>query len=260
MQLLFMTSIPILVPTKSVNLSLSSPRNNAHSYRYDEFSYFKALKEVKKGMGRKPERPACLGAFVSGLDLYTGASEESVSQGLIRCIAFPIVVYLSAIYANRPRGSARSDLLVVETSHVPGAGRGVFARQTIPAKTVLGEYPGRPRKDIEMAAKCMLAPMARQYCFLSSTVLLDPTDETGLPSTRPSPGLWWPFEVDVTLSLVNEPPKDASLGTNVCVEDDPKDPDGLLFVADREIMAGEELFIDYGRDYDRSGYYDTKLD
>jgi hypothetical protein len=141
---------------------------------------------------------------------------------------------------------------------VPGAGRGVFARQAIPANTVLGEYPGRPRSDIEMAAKCIFAPMARQYCFLSSTVLLDPTDDTGVPSRRPSPGLWWPFEVDITLSLVNEPPKNASLGINVCVEDDPNDPDGLIFVADREIMAGEELFIDYGRDYDRSGYQQNK--
>jgi SET domain-containing protein len=70
--------------------------------------------------------------------------------------------------------------------------------------------------------------------------------------------LWWPFEVDITLSLVNEPPKNASLGINVCVEDDPNDPDGLIFVADREIMAGEELFIDYGRDYDRSGYQQNK--
>ena len=243
----------MLTSTTGVNLCASTPNINAHSNRFDVY-FFQGLRKVYV-IRQKPERYAVqrLGAFVSDLDLYSGAP-ESVSQGLLRCIAFPIVAYLSAVYANRPRGSARSDLLVVKTSQVPGAGRGVFARQAIPVSTVLGEYPGRPRSDIEMAAKCMFAPLARQYCFLSSTVLLDPTDDTGVPSKRPSPGLWWPFEVDITLSLVNEPPKGASLGTNVCVEDDPNDPDGLIFVTDREIMAGEELFIDYGRDYDRSGY------
>ncbi|MEW5297712.1 MAG: hypothetical protein WDW36_000898 [Sanguina aurantia] len=43
------------------------------------------------------------------------------------------------------------------------------------------------------------------------------------------------------------------IGTNVCVEDG-QDAADLLFVASRDIYAGEELFIDYGSAYDRSGY------
>ena len=36
--------------------------------------------------------------------------------------------------------------------------------------------------------------------------------------------------------------------------DDTSDTSGLLFVANRDIEAGEELFIDYGVNYDRRGY------
>ncbi len=43
-------------------------------------------------------------------------------------------------------------------------------------------------------------------------------------------------------------------GTNCAVEDDAGDSEGLVFVAQRDISAGEELLIDYGFDYDRSGY------
>lgn len=46
---------------------------------------------------------------------------------------------------------------------------------------------------------------------------LDPTDKTGQPSPVPSPGLGWPFPVDVTLSYANEPPK-GSGGTNCYVQ------------------------------------------
>jgi len=40
----------------------------------------------------------------------------------------------------------------------------------------------------------------------------------------------------------------------VAVEDDTTDASGLCFVANRDIEAGEELFIDYGVSYDRRGY------
>lgn len=45
------------------------------------------------------------------------------------------------------------------------AGQGVFAVVSIPAGTVIGSYPGRPRTPAEMAAKCALAPGARDYAF-----------------------------------------------------------------------------------------------
>lgn len=161
------------------------------------------------------------------------------------------------MYSQRPRGWCRQDLLVVrESSLGSGAGKGVFSRGMIPKDVVLGAYPGRVRNDIEMTAKCIVAPKAQFYCFSKKPgVILDPSDESGYPSARPSPGLWWPWDVDCTLSYVNEPSLNARVSVNVRVEDDDEDPSiGLVFVTDRDIAPGEELFIDYGKDYDRSGY------
>jgi hypothetical protein len=134
------------------------------------------------------------------------------------------------------------------------AGLGVFARAPLAQGTVLGAYPGRPRTPAEMAAKVAAAPAAAAYCFQTPQGwLLDPTDREGWPSGAPSPGmLWWP-PVDATLCRINEPPP-GSAGPNVVVEDDPRDPQGLLFVASRALAAGEELWLDYGPVFDRSGY------
>jgi hypothetical protein len=136
-----------------------------------------------------------------------------------------------------------------------GAGMGVFAQHAIPAETTLGAYPGVARNDVAMTAKSIVAPMSRYYCFSTRPgCILDPTGDDGYPSARPTPcNVFWPFQVDTTLSYVNEP--SLQFRTNVRVEDDPDDPMvGLIFVSDRDIEAGEELFIDYGVSYDRSDY------
>lgn len=84
---------------------------------------------------------------------------------------------------------------------------------------------------------------------------LDPTDESGQPSAWPAPGPPWPWPVDVTLSYVNEPPKGpAGAGGTNCFVEDGASPGELLFVANRTIAPGEELYIDYGLNYDRSSY------
>lgn len=132
-------------------------------------------------------------------------------------------------------------------------GRGVFAVQPIAEGTVIGAYPGRPRSAPQMAAKCEAAPGARSYAFRTrSGMLLDPTDFAGRPSNAPAPGLPWP-PAACTLAYVNEPPRGAG-GTNVTVEDDPRDSDGLLCVAARDVHSGEEIYMDYGPIYDRTSY------
>eukprot|EP00887_Chlorella_sp_A99_P000801 scaffold5.g801.t1 len=154
------------------------------------------------------------------------------------------------------------------------AGRGVFAAAGIPAGTVLGAYPGRPRPPADMLAKAARAPGAKQYAFRRARrwdgreaaragevevrttregLYLDPTDLAGAPSPWPAPGLPWPLAVDASMAFINEPPPGGA-GCNVGVEDDPSDPASLLCVAARSIAAGEELLMDYGISYDRSGY------
>lgn len=199
---------------------------------------------------------------VRGMELYTISSSSSSSSDVIASMAmsqnFVILVAACAYYVqyHRPRGWSRRDLLEVKQSMLgEGAGMGVFARLMIPAETTLGAYPGVVRNDVAMTAKSIVAPMSRYYCFSTRPgCILDPTGNDGYPSARPTPcNVFWPFQVDTTLSYVNEP--SLEFRTNVRVEDDPDDPMvGLIFVSDRDIDAGEELFIDYGVSYDRSDY------
>ncbi|GAB4816821.1 hypothetical protein N2152v2_003867 [Parachlorella kessleri] len=162
-----------------------------------------------------------------------------------------LLAYLAAAWPDRPRGWSRKDLLEVRESPIQGLG--VFAKRPIAAATVLGAYPGRPRSPTEMAAKIAATPAAAAYCFQNGRgQLLDPTDRSGEPSARPAPGLAW-LPVDATLCRVNEPPA-GSAGPNVEIQDDPRDPHGILFVASRVVAPGEELWIDYGPAFDRSKY------
>ena len=128
--------------------------------------------------------------------------------------------------------------------------RGVFTRADVPVGTILGSYPGRRRSSSEVLRKAQRAPDTKQYVFhLSDALYLDPTDEQGQPSKRPSPGLPW-FSIDPSMAYVNEP----SAGTSVNVElTDGLDGD-VVFQAASDLRQGEELCIDYGSAYDRSSY------
>eukprot|EP00667_Euglena_gracilis_P019764 EG_transcript_21254 len=161
------------------------------------------------------------------------------------------VAYLAGVWPARPRGWSDPALVQVRTS--PVAGKGLFATAPIPAGAVLGAYPGRLRNGPQVAQKLAAAPVAQRYFFRANKgMLLDPTDSSGELSGMPAPGLPW-FPVDVSLAYINEPPR-GSRGTNVTVEDDPNDEYGLVCVAARDIEEGEEIFMDYGVHYDRSGY------
>ena len=128
--------------------------------------------------------------------------------------------------------------------------RGVFAKADIPTGTVLGSYPGRRRSSSQVVQKAQYAPQTKQYVYcLGDAVLLDPTDQHGQPSDRPSPGLPW-FSIDPSMAYVNEP----ALGSSVNVETaDGLDGD-VVFRAVSDLREGEELYIDYGNTYDRSTY------
>eukprot|EP00798_Chlamydomonas_sp_ICE-L_P024179 gene24179-9769_t len=166
--------------------------------------------------------------------------------------AFAAFAALAVVsYTNRPKGWARTDILSVQDSGI--AGLGLFAKQPIPGGTVLGAYPGRPRSAVEMTAKAETAPLARQYVFRTDDGrYLDPTDIEGKPCPRPAPGPMWPADINIALAYANEPPV-GSAGPNASLEDG-ETPLDILFVASRDIVEGEEIFIDYGKSYDRGGY------
>mmetsp|Transcript_14908 Transcript_14908/g.20583 ORF Transcript_14908/g.20583 Transcript_14908/m.20583 type:complete len:133 (-) Transcript_14908:96-494(-) len=129
---------------------------------------------------------------------------------------------------------------------------GVFAVTDIPRNTTLGSYPGYLRTPQEMAIKGAAFPNAKGYCWCNDDgYFLDPTDERGEVSSRPAPGVWWPLEVDTTLSRVNEPPigfAEVNLVANSGAQGE------VYYVTLKDIRENEELFIDYGPNYDRSTY------
>ena len=86
------------------------------------------------------------------------------------------------------------------------------------------------------------APRTKDYVLLipdlSQPRYLDPTDASGRPSARPSPGLPWPMPSDPTLAYINEPP--ARGDVNVRFGDAHRaDPLEVRFVAARALEAGE---------------------
>ena len=133
------------------------------------------------------------------------------------------------------------------------AGQGLFAINDIPQGTVIGTYPGVPRTAKSMLQKAAVAPKCQQYVFqTSSGVWLDPTDAAGQLSQQPALlGLGW-TTFDVSMAFVNEPPVGMSVNVQTVV--DGSDHLDLKFEAICDIPTGSELFLDYGKNYDRSCY------
>ena len=137
--------------------------------------------------------------------------------------------------------------LVVQVKASDVHSKGVFARNNIANGTVLGAYPGFPRSSMEMHQKTLAAPASQGYCYGTvKNVYLDPTDDRGALIAQKL----WTF-AETTMAYMNEPP--SGFQTNVSFEDGKDDLD-ILFIANRDISASEELFVDYGVKYDRSGY------
>eukprot|EP01026_Neomeris_dumetosa_P016749 TRINITY_DN1639_c0_g2_i1.p1 TRINITY_DN1639_c0_g2~~TRINITY_DN1639_c0_g2_i1.p1 ORF type:complete len:241 (+),score=43.32 TRINITY_DN1639_c0_g2_i1:127-849(+) len=185
----------------------------------------------------------------SALSLPSTSSLSAVGLGIEISLA-AVSAYLTASWMDRPRGWALSTSLKVQESSVHG--RGVFAREDIPKGTIIGAYPGRVRSLEELDAKSQRCPRVKGYIFrMDNGMILDPTDMSGEPSDKPSPGLpWWP--IDVSLAFVNEPPRGGK-GTNIVIEVG-TNPTEVMFVATRDIFKDEEVFVDYGLYYDRTSY------
>jgi hypothetical protein len=162
------------------------------------------------------------------------------------------IAYL--LYEKRPRGSARSDLLEIRRSNVPNANLGVFARSFIAANTVIGYYPGFLKKEDD-ALKSKTSDTAREqakkYMWeVSEDTMLDPTNAAGSLEMEIS-YLFGIVKIDTMIARVNEPPPrgDCNLRTKLT-------PEGIEVATERDIFAGEELFMDYGRRYNREEYGD----
>lgn len=154
------------------------------------------------------------------------------------------------------KGNVRGKLEVpshhldIRKSTVPNAGRGLFATVDLRAGTLLGTYPGvvhlSPQKWAE--TKGLRCPSAHLNVWtLGSGILLDPSNDNGEVCDVL---MWGPFSVDTRLTRINEPAPGTDQ-VNVAIEES---ADDAFFILDRDVVAGDELFIDYGNNYRRDGY------
>ena len=170
-------------------------------------------------------------------------------------------------YLDRPQGylmDHADEYLEVKQSTVPGAGLGLFAKETIPKNTVLGTYPGVVIPLGQNLGKLAKHPQCEGYIwrFSDNKMVIDPTNGEGIldsMSRGGNPSLPLSMElhkllnlqVPTTLCRINEPP----LGRDVnVVTDEDREKRQVVFSLERDVYAGEEIFIDYGLSYDRSMY------
>jgi hypothetical protein len=195
---------------------------------------------------------------------------------------------------TRPSGefTVDDDSVVAKPSSIPGAGLGLYAARDLEAGAVLGTYPGRvwgaeawlrykgltPAElllDAEERAKIQQERQKKAEAYTwklakelesdegtdappgatpatqtyTASFVIDPTTATGdLQESVP-----WIFNTFATmptlLCRINEPGRGGDV--NVVAEEGER---SVAFVVERDVKAGEELFLDYGPYYDRSNY------
>ena len=206
-------------------------------------------------------------------ELGTSKSASNISSTQLAAFASATLTYISllAIF-DRPRGSITlpnaQNTLLIQQSRVPNAGLGLFVTQSLPRGTILGTYPGviRPAQTF-YDGKCRQFPQAVGYSwrFTDSKYIIDPTDSKGeiqdfcLGGSTEVPlsnviftyllGFW---RVNTALCRINEPPIGAG-GCNVSARENLGKRE-VVFELVQDVVAGQELYLDYGLDYDRSMY------
>jgi len=218
--------------------------------------------ESSKGISRK--------AFPTSKHTFGRLDAELINnEGLESQIISCLVTYVFCIgWFDRPRGElvVSEESLIVKQSCVEGAGLGLFAGRTIEKGTVLGTYPGVVLPINVYKRKLRNFYCSSDYVWVNNEqgYVIDPTDEKGLLSDYCTGGtdsyplsvfilrtLFGSLRVPTKLARINEPPLGSDCNVlSVEIEDKQK----VRFVASREIFEGEELYIDYGKNYDRSKY------
>ena len=185
------------------------------------------------------------------------------------------ITYISLIaYYDRPRGQLSIDVpktLEVKSSQIPGAGLGLYAKIPLPSGTILGTYPGVVRPMGKYMKKYDKLPHTGTYAWrlTDNMDMIDPTDRNGYLTDYCRGGsddfplsyllhegilssLFSFWSVPTLLTRINEPPIGGG-GCNVRTEENLKTRE-VVFLLSRDVVPGEELFMDYGLTYDRSSY------
>lgn len=182
--------------------------------------------------------------------------------------------YLAVVVNHdRPHGklSVHKSDLDVRPSQVKGAGLGLYATRPLPLGTILGRYPGVLRPLDKYLSKYINNPQSGTYVWrlTDNSFIIDPTGQDGrlhdlcYGGSKDWPGSQWLHErimggllsVPTVLARINEPPFGGDCNV-ISMEDLSRKE--IVFMISRDVEEGEELFMDYGRTYDRSSYRKPK--
>lgn len=181
-----------------------------------------------------------------------------------------ISTYIGLVaYYDRPKGNLgiNQSSFELKQSRVENAGLGLYVNCSIPKGTILGTYPGVIRPASNFLQKYDSIPQTAVYTwrFTDNESCIDPTNKDGLlldkcyGGTDDYPVSYFIHEillrfisVPTLLARINEPPIGGG-GCNVRVTEN-LDSREVVFELSRDVVEGEELFMDYGLTYDRSSY------
>ncbi|KXS20624.1 hypothetical protein M427DRAFT_66573 [Gonapodya prolifera JEL478] len=142
---------------------------------------------------------------------------------------------------KEPVPRSLEELLDVRPSSISDAGNGVYARRSIPKYTYLGFYFGVPMMEDEYDARKEHMLLSNMYTIRYGHIVLDATDPEGLPFTKPGePGYCCLHFINEDKTRVNV---EYIMGAKV---------NQIIVRTCRDIQKGEELFVDYGDEVDRT--------
>jgi len=203
-------------------------------------------------------------------DVHSASTLAPVLSRYVAPTLSSLVTYftLAAVF-DRPQGAlaVSPGTLRAMQSQVKGAGLGLYAEVSLPEGTILGTYPGVVREASAYLGKYGRYPQCGSYSwrFTDNDSYIDPTDAQGniadlcYGGSELVPGSLLIHEkvlsggaVPTLLARINEPPVGGP-GCNIFARED-LDKRQVTFATSRDVAAGEELFMDYGLTYDRTGY------
>ncbi|KAJ2743935.1 hypothetical protein GGI20_003373 [Coemansia sp. BCRC 34301] len=135
------------------------------------------------------------------------------------------------------------DIVEVKPSSIPNAGNGLFAVCDLPGGIPLGFYFGVPMTEDEFDSLKEKVGLASHYSIMYRKTVLDATDKDGMPYTDPNGPLYCPFH------FMNEDREGQRY--NITFLEGVK-VNQIICLTSRAIKRGEELFVSYGDEVDRS--------
>ncbi|KAJ2269757.1 hypothetical protein EV176_004499 [Coemansia sp. RSA 451] len=145
------------------------------------------------------------------------------------------------------------DVVEVRESTIPNAGNGLFAKRDLPAGIPLGFYFGVPMTEDEFDSLKESVGLASHYSIMYRKTVLDATDDAGMPYTDPDGPLYCPFHFMNEARVGNA---GSAARFNITFLEGVK-VNQIICLTARAIEKGEELFVSYGDEVDRS-HWDGK--